>query len=681
MLIAVVISVQAQTRIVEQPHATFANTRSLEIAKVTLSDTETVLDINAYFRPGYWIRVVSDSYLLANGKKYMIRSGEGIELDSLFWMPQSGEAEFKLTFEPIPKNTKSFDFIESDCEDCFKVYGIDLVNNRIQLPEIPKEFTQKHPVEIGYKAQLKKGDARVTGKIMGYVPTQEKFSLYYLNPITGLENNELITINNDGSFSSKITVYSPTQIFLTDRKLLRIPIRVAPGQESKVLVNFPEIYRAGSRLLVNEQPYGEQTYYSGYFAALNTDLADKRISNSIKGNHSDQVADMDVNEYKNFMMAKYEEDIAHNNKLGLSPLATQVVNNELTLALANSLSMGENALIGAYAQKYGVTYEEAVKKIKHEQPADDFNNFYELIPYDNTNLLLSQSFSYDINNLGYARSANMDQYAIIRFLSESSDVIPEDRQMIKTYLETLENGKEFEQMTEIGSVFEKYNTLAQTFLQEMMGESYLAKIWNTKSAVLIDIIKAQKIARLIQDFNPLTDEQKMGLADYSPVIRQALLEQNDDLLVRIEENKKKTGFTILTPPSNVDEKLFVDLLKPFKGKVILVDVWATWCGPCRAANKAMEPLKAQFADKDVVFLYLAGEDSPENTWKNMITDMKGQHYRVNQKQWDYLRESLNARGVPTYIIIDREGNHSFHTVGFPGPDTMKQELNKALSKK
>ena len=84
------------------------------------------------------------------------------------------------------------------------------------------------------------------------------------------------------------------------------------------------------------------------------------------------------------------------------------------------------------------------------------------------------------------------------------------------------------------------------------------------------------------------------------------------------------------------------------------------------------------ADKDIIYLYLAGEDSPENTWRNMIPDLKGHHYRVNESAWNYFRESLNARGVPTYIVLDKEGNQSFHTVGFPGVDTMKRELLKAL---
>jgi thiol-disulfide isomerase/thioredoxin len=135
LLVAVGISAQAQyKKVVEKPYTRFANTTTIEIDKVTLSDTETVLDINAFFRPGNWIRIVSDTYLLANGKKYIVRGSEGIDLDSQFWMPESGEASFKLTFEPLPKTTHTFDFIESDCNDCFKIYGIDLENKYKEKP-------------------------------------------------------------------------------------------------------------------------------------------------------------------------------------------------------------------------------------------------------------------------------------------------------------------------------------------------------------------------------------------------------------------------------------------------------------------------------------------------------------------------------------------------------------------
>ena len=84
MLMLLSAGVKAKDRVVELPPAVFSNTRSVEIGKVTLSDTATVLDIAAFYRPGWWIKIASDSYLLADGKKYMIRSGEGIDLDSLF---------------------------------------------------------------------------------------------------------------------------------------------------------------------------------------------------------------------------------------------------------------------------------------------------------------------------------------------------------------------------------------------------------------------------------------------------------------------------------------------------------------------------------------------------------------------------------------------------------------------
>jgi hypothetical protein len=87
LLILAATSIKAQTKTVELPRAAFSNTRTVEIGKVLLTETATVLNVEAFFRPGYWIKIVSDSYLQADGKKYMIRSGEGIELDSLFWMP------------------------------------------------------------------------------------------------------------------------------------------------------------------------------------------------------------------------------------------------------------------------------------------------------------------------------------------------------------------------------------------------------------------------------------------------------------------------------------------------------------------------------------------------------------------------------------------------------------------
>ena len=185
----------------------------------------------------------------------------------------------------------------------------------------------------------------------------------------------------------------------------------------------------------------------------------------------------------------------------------------------------------------------------------------------------------------------------------------------------------------------------------------------------------------INDFTPVTEEQLAKISALStPVYLEAVKEKNDELLAKIEENKKKTGFTINEAGEVSNEDLFASIISKYRGHTLLVDFWATWCGPCRMANKAMIPMKEELKDRDIVYIYLTGETSPKGTWENMIPDIHGEHFRVTADQWSYLMNSFQIRGVPTYLLVDREGNITYKTTGFPGVDKMKSELLKVLNK-
>ena len=100
----------------------------LEIKQVECTPNATVLRFKAYYTPNNWIRIAKEAFLLTpDGKQYKVLKAEGITLGKEFFMPESGEAEFSLTFEPLPKDAQTFAFQEGNGENVWSVTGIKLV--------------------------------------------------------------------------------------------------------------------------------------------------------------------------------------------------------------------------------------------------------------------------------------------------------------------------------------------------------------------------------------------------------------------------------------------------------------------------------------------------------------------------------------------------------------------------
>ena len=108
------------------------------------------------------------------------------------------------------------------------------------------------------------------------------------------------------------------------------------------------------------------------------------------------------------------------------------------------------------------------------------------------------------------------------------------------------------------------------------------------------------------------------------------------------------------------EKILRKLIEPYKGKLILLDIWGTWCAPCKAALKNSQEEYEHLKDYDIVYLYLANRSS-EESWKNVIKEynVTGDnvvHYNLPAEQQTAIERFLGVNRFPTYKLIDRDGN-------------------------
>lgn len=116
-------------------------------------------------------------------------------------------------------------------------------------------------------------------------------------------------------------------------------------------------------------------------------------------------------------------------------------------------------------------------------------------------------------------------------------------------------------------------------------------------------------------------------------------------------------------------------LSDYKGKVVVLDFWATWCGPCKASFPAMQMTINKYKnDKDVVFLFIHTWESSKTPQADVKQFLKGKDYTFrilfDQKnpttnQNDVV-ESYHVDGIPAKFVIDKEGFINFKLKGFDG---------------
>ena len=777
--------VSAAERVIENPPFSVGTHSNVNIFKVTLNEEETLLTMMISHRSTDWIRIASDTYIRVNGQKYIVKSAEGIELDKEVYSDESGKTNFTLKFDPIDPDAKHLDFIESDCKNCFKIWGVELqsnvLTNRQEVPQkIKDEATIKEDGKSLEAPRLEAGNAIFKGQFLGYVPDMKWIvNIYVDNPITSNQEELEVAVQEDGSFELQVPLVTSMQVLFRNPIYNRY-ILLSPDRETTVYIDLQQKSCQESEYRVDRCTHSKYMYYGGANAEINNQMHDLNPSDYYRNTFYNQeaykeIVGMTAEQYKSYILEKVDGIAQEFSKKGLTKKALEFAIMDLRFNAIDKLMRCDYELKNAYRQAHNLSREDD----GYVAPEFDksYYSFFKDFDINRDYSLYSHRFGSTVNSISFLnhkriRLNSLPDDNLFQQLIESGSIAPEDlgtlgilrkqtwdnwdEQRMQTYKEAgvlfvqalIDSGKlTGEYLTEAnkslllyadsknnypslvessiglyiillqdgiftseelgsiyGSSFAKTNEQEEMSLELQEEEqkfnekyaaeinaiqakndfkksiAYIGDILGSTEGIVFELLEVKPLGRKFEEYTPLTAPELNNLSKMkNPFYFDYFKEQNDQLLVRIEENKNKKGYNVHEVPEGSSDSFFTDLMKPFEGNVIFVDFWATWCGPCRSAMKQFEPAKKELQEKGVIFVYLTDESSPLGTWENMIPEIHGEHFRMKDEQYNILKRKFGVDGVPAYLILNKKGEQIYFRVGFEGVDAMRRILNNALN--
>lgn len=609
----------------------YRNTEILTITKVEFADTATILSVNAKYPSGKWIRIEKGTRLVADkNKSYRLVSSDEIAIGKRISMPESGEIDFKLFFEPMPKNTAVFDYVESSDMTAFCIYGLHDTNRPLKQPKFKNECSESEMAEGFFRTDT----VYIKGKIDGYSRDMgfSNILMARKNEITREDMPLVIDVQPDGSFETFFVADYP--------KFESIFIQASDFHKGYLIYVVP----ACTTMVNIDKDWNLDITSPDKDVLLCESLVEKRLFNMRLLDYSERknaVNQMTFNDYKNFVLDKGAVFI---NLMDYLSWQNQLTPKERYYLRLHAKSEMMNAILSYpwflnsrwmqdYVRMQGNREDTTLRN--NVMAVFDFKNYEFMRDMSPNDVSMLTMYNFPFSNYALSYILNMNVSDII--VDSASVLIRKDTTMLNNDMRIMGTSEP----TLLGRISIMFSS---GFYLECLREANI--------------------------------EQRKYVEMKKSLLNHPYLESELERMYAKELAQQVPYFSL---PEGEASNLLRRMTDKYRGKYLMIDFWGMNCAPCRGEIERSKAMREALRNHpEVDFLFIAAPASTQEAYDKYVKkNLDGEDCQlVSQDEFNQLMQLFGFMGIPHHETLDKDGNVLTESFEYASTaDVFLQQLN------
>lgn len=519
---------------------------------------------------------------------------------------------------------------------------------------------------------------KTNGRLVGYIKGYDVslgFStaiVYVKNEITNEDTPVVIQIHPDGRFKGDMPLIMPKYTYLVvDKRWVRFYIE--PGQTLSMVLDWDAIKK-----LDYDDLASAKIDFKGPLAQINKDVNGFDFPKVDYSLYS-KIKTMPPNEYKKEQMALLKENLERINQYQKD----KSINAKAKVVLENYfLTLNAFKLFEYVERRADEAENDTINPVLKIPVANQYYDFLKELPLNNQSMLVSGEFSSFVNRFEFSKPLNVKgntsswkpaKNFLEYFEEEGIAISKEDKELFTSVLNNPTKSVSSYSKEDLSRFIEfsnKYAAEMKAYDKKYVKpytnpNSSLMESWKNKDSIMTNVfgLKKNLVNEIIKmrSLNPVFKGSNKELSlDYWKTLQKEitnpfLISEGNQIFNKVFGSDSREAYVL---PAGRGTDIFNKIIAPFKGKIVLVDFWATSCGPCVGGIRSMKEIREKYeGNTDFEFVFITEDAaSPLENYRKFVKEQELKNtFVVHTDDFQYLRELFKFNGIPRSVVIDKNG--------------------------